>query len=97
MSALFDTSFTSFITTKLVKLAYVIAMLVAAFVALMVVVAGFSMGKLVGLIALVIGAPLVFLAYVIAARITLELLIVVFRMAEHTAEIARQGRGAHVG
>jgi hypothetical protein len=39
-------------------------------------------------------APLVFLATVIYARVLLEIMIMVFRMAEHLAEIARQGRRA---
>jgi hypothetical protein len=92
LSSLFDFSFTSFITTKLIKLIYALTMLVSAGFALFVAAAGFSMGSAVGLLTLVIVAPLTFLMSVIYFRVLLELVIVVFRMAEHLAEIARRGR-----
>ena len=93
LSSLFDFSFTSFITTKLIKLIYMLGMLVSAGLALFVAAAGFSMGTVVGLLTLIVVAPLMFLLSVIYFRVLLELVIVVFRMAEHMAEIARRGRG----
>jgi Domain of unknown function (DUF4282) len=43
---------------------------------------------------MLIFAPIVFLAEVIYFRVLLEILMVIFRMAEHLAEIARQDRRA---
>jgi hypothetical protein len=93
LSSLFDLSFTTFITSKLIKVLYAMAIAFAALVATALLVSGFSQGALVGLLMLVV-APVVFLATVIYARVLLEIMIVVFRMAEHLAEIARQGRRA---
>lgn len=52
----------------------------------------FSQSTGLGVLVMLFVAPLVFLACVIYSRVVLEITIVVFRMAEHTAEIARQGR-----
>jgi hypothetical protein len=92
-SSLFDLSFTTFVTSKLIKVLYALAILFAALVAAALLVSGFSQGSLVGLLMLIV-APIVFLATVIYARVLLEIMIVVFRMAEHLAEIAQQGRRA---
>ena len=88
ISALFDLSFTSFITTKLVKVLYIICIIGGALGALGMIGSGFIAGATSGLISVVI-APIVFLATVIFARVYMELVIVIFRGAEHLAEIAR--------
>ena len=93
LSSLLDLSFTTFITSKLIKLLYAMAIMFAALVAAALLVWGFSQGAVAGLLMLVV-TPLVFLATVIYARVLLEIMIMVFRMAEHLAEIARQGRRA---
>lgn len=88
---MFDFSFDEFISISLIKVLYVLFMIVAGLAALMVLIAFASQGGgalVVGLIA----APVIFLLYVILARVWLEVLIVVFRIAENTKEIARQGR-----
>jgi Domain of unknown function (DUF4282) len=92
LSSLFDLSFTSFIATKLIKVLYVLAIVGAGLAAISIAVAGFSQGTATGVLMLIIVAPLAFLAAVIYARVVLEIIIVVFRMAEHLAEIAEQGR-----
>ena len=86
--ALFDFSFTSFITSKLIRILYGLAILGAAFGALLLIVAGFSDSTATGLLMLFIGGPLFFVFSVIYARVLLELIIVIFRIAEHAAEIA---------
>jgi len=96
-SSLFDLSFTSFITTRLIKLLYAMLIVLAAVTAL-ALGSGLSIaataigGRFLGLLAFVIVGPVVFLVNVILARVMLEGAIVFFRMAEHTAQIARQGR-----
>lgn len=92
LAALFDLSFTSFIATKLIKVLYVLCILGAAVAALGLAASGFSQGVAVGLLMLVIVAPIVFLLSVIYARVLLEIIIVVFRAAEHLAEMAERGR-----
>jgi hypothetical protein len=89
LASLFDFSFTSFVTTKLVKLLYAIGMAFNAMVALVFAVAGFTHGLFSGLLTLVV-APLMFFAYVICWRVLMELIIVLFRAAEHLTEISRR-------
>jgi len=92
---LFDFSFDHYVITGMIKVLYGVAIFVAGayglttFIAL--TAAGFrespGMGVL-GLLGGIIGGPLVFLLIVICARVYLEVLIVIFRIAEHTEQIA---------
>jgi hypothetical protein len=92
ISSLFDLSFSTFITSKLIKVLFVISIVMAAFGSLAMVMYGFAMGALPGILMLLIVAPLVFFFYVIYARVVMEVLIVIFRCSEYLAEIAKQGR-----
>ena len=98
VGSLFDLSFNSFITTKLVKVLYVIGIIGALLTAGSLLLSGFAamfsgstQGTLSGVVLIVL-APVAFLALVIAARVYMEVIIVVFRAAEHLAEIAHQSR-----
>lgn len=92
LSSLFDLSFTNFITTKLIKVLFVISIILAACVAIFLVMSGFARGAVEGILMLLIVAPLIFFFYVIYARVGMEVLIVIFRCSEHLEEIAKQGR-----
>ena len=87
VSVLFDLSFSEFITTRIIKALFILAIVVSAIAALSVVIAGFSNGFLSGL-ASIIFAGILFLLYVLAARVWCELIIAVFRIAENTAVTA---------
>lgn len=82
-ASLFDFSFSSFITTKLVKVIYGLAMAGNVLFALMMVAAGFGRGFMSGVFVLLVMAPLVFVLFTALARLWLELVVVLFRMAEH--------------
>lgn len=92
LNSLFDFSFTNFVATRLIKVLYVLAIIGAAFCALAMVVSSFTASIVQGIVVLLIVAPLAFFFMVIYARVMMELLIVLFRMSEHLAEIAQQGR-----
>ncbi len=97
LSSLFDLSFTSFITTRLIKLLYGMLIVLAAVTALAIgsglsIAAAAIGGRFLAMLAFLAVTPIVFLVNVIVARVMLEGAIVFFRMAEHTAQIARQGR-----
>ena len=92
LSALFDISFTSFVTTKLIKVLFVLLIVICALMALGIAASGFSRDTGAGVLSLVIVAPIVFFLGVIYSRVLLEIIIVIFRMAEHLAEIAERGR-----
>jgi hypothetical protein len=86
--ALFDFTFTSFVTMTLIKVLYGIVMVGAVLGALVLIAAGFNQSTLAGILVLVIGAPLYFLLTIIFYRVILEFLIVVFRIERHTAKMA---------
>ncbi len=85
--SLFDFSFSSFVTTKLIKVVYGIQMVIAVLAALGLIVTGFMQGTGYGIGALVL-SPIAFFVYLILARVWCELVIVLFRIAEHTRDIA---------
>jgi hypothetical protein len=90
--ALFDLSFSEFVTTKLIKLIFMIAIACSALCALFIIIYGFGFGGgTIAFLSLIL-APVVFFVNVLLSRIWLELIIVVFRIAENTSEIARAGR-----
>ena len=91
LRALFDFSFSQFVTTRLVRLLYAIGVVLAVLFAVGAIIRGFSEGAGAGIAALIV-APLIFLLVVIIARVWLELVIVVFRIAEYLREMAGERR-----
>ena len=91
LSRLFDLSFQSFITTSIIKVLYVLFIIFAGLGALSFIGIGFASNAAVGVVMLIL-SPLVFLLYVILARVYLEIVIVLFRINEQTAETARNTR-----
>ena len=91
LRALFDFSFSQFITTRLIRLLYAIGVVIAALVALGAIIRGFNESAGAGVVALIV-APLIFLLVVIVARVWLELVIVVFRIAEYLRDMAGERR-----
>jgi fatty acid desaturase len=85
--ALFDFSFDQFVSPKILKFLYGLSMLYAAFIALFLAIAGFKVSIGFGFLALFIGTPLIFLLMVIYSRVLLEMVLVIFRISDHLAEI----------
>jgi uncharacterized membrane protein len=98
--ALFDVSFTSFVTTRIIKVIYIVTLVLIALGALVFVIAAFAQSIAGGLFVLIIVAPLAGLLYVIYARVLLEIVIAIFRIMENTAEgaslLRAQASGASV-
>lgn len=90
--ALFDFSFTTFVTSKVIRFLYALSMVGLGLAALLWIVAAFSVSPAFGVLVLLVGAPLFCLLGLIYARVLLEIIIVIFRISEHAAEIAAQGR-----
>ena len=91
LGALFDFSFTSFVTPKVVKVLYILIVVVVGLSAV-----GFALSVLatnvgLGLIVLLIGAPLYFLVVTALYRITLEFFMVIYRMAQDIRAIRERG------
>jgi hypothetical protein len=90
--SLFDFSFSYFITSKIIKLLYALSICFAGITALSMIIGGFTSSFLTGLLTLLIAAPVVFLLMVIYSRVILEIIMVIFRIAEDAHEIAQQGK-----
>ncbi len=87
LSALFDYSFTSFVTPRIIKILYVLATILISLWTLLLVVAAFNVSGGAGGVMLIVGGPLFFLLSMIYARVLLELIIVFFRINGNVTEI----------
>lgn len=85
--SLFDFSFSHFVTPKLVRLAYIFAVLGVGLLGVVGLFVALADGGLTAVIALVF-IPLLFLAWTAFVRIILEIFIVVFRIAEPIRDAA---------
>jgi hypothetical protein len=94
LSSLFDTSFSSLITTRVIKVIYIISMVVIGLAALFWVAAAFSQSAALGLLVLVIAAPIISLLYLIYTRVLLEVIIALFRIMETNVELVQLQRSA---
>lgn len=81
IGALFDMSFRSFVTPRVIQLVFVLQMIILAIALLGMVASAFTQGAGMGLLLLLL-SPVLFLIGVLAARIYLELVIVLFRIYE---------------
>ena len=87
---LFDLSFSEFVTTRVIKVLFIIGVIFAAIGSIALIVTGFSAGAGQGVLFLIL-SPIVFLLYVLLARIWCEIIIVVFRIGENTSRLVDQG------
>jgi len=86
---LFDFSFTEFITTKIIRVLYGLIIFFSAVIAIVAIVGSFSESAVVGAVVLVV-SPLWLLLSVVVGRVILEIVVVMFRIAEHVGDIAKQ-------
>jgi hypothetical protein len=86
-----DLSFTSFVTPTLIKILYILLAIFAALFALAIFVSLATQGVGSLILGLIV-APLLFVLYIVLARVYMEILIVIFRIAEYTREIAQNSR-----
>jgi hypothetical protein len=90
--SLFDISFTSFITTKIVKLVYVVSLVLIGLAALIAVIAAFIEKPAYGVLVLLILAPLGAFIWIVLVRLWLEFVIQVFRITELLRDQSRMQR-----
>ncbi len=84
---LFDFSFKKYVTGKLIKVLYILALVGAGFSYLVMVITGFSIGIGAGIVALLIAGPLNVIFIILFSRVSLEILMVVFSIYEKLNEI----------
>lgn len=88
LAGLFDMTFSEFVTIRLIKVLYIIGIVGAVFAGLLFIVGGFSNGAGTGILFLLLSPVLVGI-YILMVRIWLELIIVVFRIAENTSQLVK--------
>ncbi|MFL6051700.1 MAG: DUF4282 domain-containing protein [Actinoallomurus sp.] len=95
MGALFDANFDHMITTRLIKVVYILAILLISLTSLFILLVGlwalqFGWGRYFGIF-LVPAAPLLWMFELVGVRITLEFVINQFKITEHLKGIREQG------
>ena len=86
LALLFDFSFKRYLTPRLIRILYSLSLLAAVLSALAWMASGFQEGVMRGLFTLVTG-PVAFVIYVLTARVVMELVLAVFRIAEHIEKL----------
>lgn len=91
-------SFTRFLTTRIIQFLYGLTAILALILGLYGVWRSFEASVGFGLTSLIVGAPIFVFVVVVVARLWLELLVVIFRIAENTSRIPLLGSaGAPTG
>ncbi|WP_250707980.1 DUF4282 domain-containing protein, partial [Actinomyces sp. 217892] len=90
--ALFDLSFSSYITLSFAKFIYIALIAVCALSWLFMVIAGFSQDAILGFMILLFGWIPAFI-YIILIRLGLEASVALIRTAQNTSDLVAQGRG----
>lgn len=92
-ASLFDLSFSSLVTTKIIKVLYVITLVLIGLGYIVFTITAFSADATAGAMVLFILGPLVALFYTIYARVFLEIVIALFRIMESNVEMVGLLRG----
>jgi uncharacterized membrane protein len=92
--SLFDLSFTSLVTTRIIKVLYVLAIVLIGLYALVFIAGGFSNSTSAGVVVLLIIAPIFALVSLIYTRVLLEVIIALFRIMENTNELVARANAA---
>jgi hypothetical protein len=79
-SSLFDYSFSSFVTPRIIKILYILATIGIALWTFVILLAGFRVSSSAGVLTLLVVCPLFFLWMIIWTRVGLELIMVLFRI-----------------
>ena len=88
-AALFDFSFTSFITIKLVKFIYILNLIGIAIGMLAIIGMGFANGFMSGIVSIIL-APVFGLLMTMLARVWMEMVIVMFRISDDVNKISKK-------
>ena len=88
LGALFDYSFSTLITPKIIRMVYIVVTVVAGLSSLALFINLATVADGDGAFLGMFLAPALFLLYMIFARISLEMVIVVFRIGDHVRRIA---------
>jgi Domain of unknown function (DUF4282) len=91
INSLFDFSFTSFVTPKVIRILYALIMIGVGLGVLFFVILAFRLNAVLGAISLLILGPVYFLVTMAFYRLVLEFFMVTFRIYEELHLIRRRG------
>jgi hypothetical protein len=91
LGSLFDFSFNSFVTPKIIKVLYVLFTIWTVLWALIILRFGFHYGLAAGIFVLLVVEPIFILLTLGVYRVILEAFMVVFRIYEETKKIRERG------
>jgi hypothetical protein len=91
LGSLFDFSFNSFVTPKIIKVLYVLFTIWTVLWALILLRFGFHYGVAAGIFVLIVVEPIFILLTLGVYRVILEAFMVVFRIYEETKKISERG------
>ena len=95
-ASLFDTSFSSLVTPRIIKVIYIIILVILGLVGLLALITGIARGG-ASIIATIIIVPLALLRYTILTRVYLEIVIVLFKIMDSNQELVELQRGQAPG
>lgn len=88
VASLLDTSFSTLVTTRVIRFLYILLLVLVGLGLLGFIVAAIASGSLSQILVALIVGPLMALLYVIYARVILEVILAIFRLLESSREIA---------
>src|SRR6266550_2962828 len=94
-ASLFDYSFSSYITPRIIKVLYVLETVIVALWTLVIILLAFKTSSALGIVAL-IGGPIYFVIAMIFARVGLEYLSAFFHIHEDVQRINERAGGSPV-
>jgi Domain of unknown function (DUF4282) len=91
LGSLFDMGFTSFVTPKVIKVLYLLIIIGTIISALIYSFAAFTVNAGLGILTLVVIAPLCTLIVLALWRITLEFFMIIFRISDDISAVRQHG------
>lgn len=88
IASLLDPSFTTLVTTRVIRYLYILLLVLFGIGLLGFIVASIASGSAAQIVVALIIGPLVALLYIIYARVILEVILAIFRILESSREIA---------
>jgi hypothetical protein len=89
--SLFDFSFSSFVTLRVIRVLYVLITVLYTLVALAVFISLLAQHTAGSVVGAIIGVPIAYFIYLTIARISLEVLMVIFNIGKDVRRIRERG------
>lgn len=88
VASLLDTTFSTLVTTRVIRFLYILLLVLVGLGLLAFIVAAVASGDVAQILVALIVGPLMALLYVVYARVILEVILAIFRLLESSREIA---------